>query len=605
MKHSRKTPYVLIFATLLAALPIKALATDYVRNSNGVSFWTTSSAGWTPSGIPGATDRAIFTATSGGGMRPDDVDVGQLVWTGTPAGAIWVGIFLPSTPRLFIHGINGIGVDVQSNTNATLYNAIGIVGDQTWQATNSSGGGFTTAGVGTGGLVDLGSNTLTIDLVNAVNTGQLVKIAGTGNLIKTGLGTFTLTGANSGASTYTGSTTIDAGTLALTGNGAIATSSLVTVNNGATFDISGITPAGTSIRSLAGAGGVTLGGKTLTITAANDTFSGIISGAGELAISGGTQILSGTNTYMGGTTISGGTLSVSSDSNLGNLAGTLTFNGGTLQNTADFTSSRAVTVNAGGGTFQTDANLLLSDAIVGTGTLTKAGDGMLALTGDSSGFAGTTNIGAGTLSVNGSLCGDVNVLSASRLQGTGTVCDTTNAGTIAPGNSIGTLLVDGNYAGTGGLLEIEGVFNGTGSPADRLLITGNVSGTTLIELVNLGGTGAATGTGNSDGISIVQVGGTSSADAFQLKNGYAAIGPYQYNLTAFAIRRVQTRVSLIPSLPVRALACSGITAFNRPVRWCPRSARIKALQLAPLSSSGPRLKACTDAGMKFPSTGTS
>src|SRR5690606_2365584 len=119
--------------------------------------------------------------------------------------------------------------------------------------------------------------------------------------------------------------------------------------------------------------------------------------------------------------------------------------------------------------------LTFGGVITGAGNIRQIGAGLPDLKADSAAFTGTTPVEAGTLAVNGSLCGDMNVLAGGRLQGTGTICDTTNAGTIAPGNSIGTLLIDGDYAG-GGALEIEAVFGDDGFPADRLLITGNVTG---------------------------------------------------------------------------------------------------------------------------------
>ena len=64
---------------------------------------------------------------------------------------------------------------------------------------------------------------------------------------------------DSGASTYTGATTINTGgVLALSGGGSIAASSNV-IDNG-TFDISGAT-AGASITTLNGAGGVRLAAR--------------------------------------------------------------------------------------------------------------------------------------------------------------------------------------------------------------------------------------------------------------------------------------------------------------------------------------------------------
>jgi hypothetical protein len=111
-------------------------------------------------------------------------------------------------------------------------------------------------------------------------------------------GTVTFIGAN----TYTGVTTIDSGpTLALAGSGGISRSSGVVVQG--TFDIAAA-PSGASIVSLSGDGSVVLGSNTLTLTNANQTFGGTISGAGGLTLSAGTATLSGNNTFTGTTFVS-------------------------------------------------------------------------------------------------------------------------------------------------------------------------------------------------------------------------------------------------------------------------------------------------------------
>ena len=115
-----------------------------------------------------------------------------------------------------------------------------------------------------------------------------------------------------GANTYTGVTTINTGaTLEIQGSGTVGSSSKVVDNGG--LDIS-VTITGTSIKSLAGTntGVVFLGSRTLTLTAANDTFAGVItsSGGGGLTLTSGTETLTGTNFYGGATTINGGTLTV-------------------------------------------------------------------------------------------------------------------------------------------------------------------------------------------------------------------------------------------------------------------------------------------------------
>lgn len=136
-----------------------------------------------------------------------------------------------------------------------------------------------------------------------------------------------------GSHSYTGSTTISAGTLALSGSGSIASASRVIADG--TFDISGVTAASSSIKSLAGNGSATLGSKTLVITAANDTFSGGISGSGGLTISGGTQTLAGDSTYTGGTTISAGTLQLGNGGTSGSIVGDVVNNGALAFNRSD------------------------------------------------------------------------------------------------------------------------------------------------------------------------------------------------------------------------------------------------------------------------------
>jgi len=147
-------------------------------------------------------------------------------------------------------------------------------------------------------------------------------ISGAIGLVKNGTGTLTLSGNN----TYTGSTTINAGTLTANGGSAIANASAVSVGSGAVFNLG----ASETVGSIAGAGNITLGSFTLTAGGDNSstTASGIISGTGALAKTGtGILTLSGANTYSGATTISGGTLKAGSSTGMSS-ASTLTVNGG-------------------------------------------------------------------------------------------------------------------------------------------------------------------------------------------------------------------------------------------------------------------------------------
>ncbi|VGO16997.1 Adhesin BmaC autotransporter [Pontiella desulfatans] len=199
------------------------------------------------------------------------------------------------------------------------------------------------------------------------------------NFIKEGAGTQTLTGAN----TYSGGTTVSGGTLALSGGGSLSDTTAVNVGaSGASFDISGITAAGETIGSLAGASGssVVLGAKNLTVggTGASSTFTGGIGGTGGLTVTGTNTLTlnGGANTYEGGTTINdGATVRIRHNDALG--SGDITIDGGTLAPLSKTVSlfSRNITVGAGGATMYASGGYLsLRDSTIfnGAGTLTIA-----------------------------------------------------------------------------------------------------------------------------------------------------------------------------------------------------------------------------------------
>ncbi|KAB2721109.1 autotransporter outer membrane beta-barrel domain-containing protein [Brucella intermedia] len=309
---------------------------------------------------------------------------------------------------------------------------------------------------------------------------------------------------------------------------------------GMQFAVNGYVISGENILLEGPASTIRVGDGTAASAGMKATIAAALTGNTQLIKTDlGTLELSGSNSYTGGTAINGGTLQVSSDLNLGDVSGSLSFDGGTLRNTASFASGRDVNVNGGGGTFETEANLALFGVIGGTGSLTKAGSGVLTLSGDSSSFAGSISIAAGTLSVSGSLCGDVNVLAGGRLEGTGTVCDTNNAGVVAPGiGGIGTFTVNGTYTGNNGVLEIETVLGGDSSRSDRLVVTGDTAGNTTIKVANVGGGGAPT----VEGLQIIDIGGASNG-AFTLAGDYLFQGEQAVVGGAYAYRLYKGGVS--------------------------------------------------------------
>jgi autotransporter-associated beta strand protein len=144
------------------------------------------------------------------------------------------------------------------------------------------------------GAVTLGNGTLTAGGTNA-STAFGGVISGTGGLDKAGTGTLTLSGAN----TFTGATTVGAGTLQYGAANALSNNTVVTVAQGATLDLNGNNAAITGLR---GDGNVTLGGGTLTVN--TGFFNGHISGAGGLTKVGPDGLsLTNNNTYTGATNI--------------------------------------------------------------------------------------------------------------------------------------------------------------------------------------------------------------------------------------------------------------------------------------------------------------
>ena len=233
-------------------------------------------------------------------------------------------------------------------------------------------------------------------------------------------------------------------------------------------------------------------------------MGGTIGGAGSLTkIGTGTLTVSGVNTYRGGTTVNGGTLAVSSDNNLGDSSGSLAFGGGALQFRSGFISNRAVTLNSGGGTFDTNGNgPLLTGSISGPGGLTKVGIGDLTLAGAST-YSGPTNVLLGTLAA-----GATNVFSPA------------SAFTVVAG---GALNLNG-FNQSIGSLSGDGLVGNAGPGPAALTTGGNNSSTTFSGVIfdapgTMRLTKAGTGTMILSGDNSYTGGTTISAGTLQLGDG--------------------------------------------------------------------------------------
>lgn len=298
------------------------------------------------------------------------------------------------------------GANVTINGTRTLH-----VGD------TANGTLFIGSGAGAGTLsadsVILGTTGSSVQFNHTGTTTFAAAVSGNGFLTKTGNGTTILAGANS----YTGGTAVNGGIL-----------------QGDTTSLQG---------------NITNNASIIFNQAANGTYAGQITGTGSLVkIGGATTILTGANNYSGGTNVGGGMLQGNTSSLQGNIT-----------NNAAVTFDQAAT-----GTY--------AGVMSGTGTLSKTGAGNLVLSGISS-YNGGTAVNGGTLSVNGTISNSaVTVNNGGTLGGNGTVGSTTVAtgGVLAPGNSIGTLTVNGNVtfaAGSTYRVEVDAA-----GAADRINATG-------------------------------------------------------------------------------------------------------------------------------------
>ena len=167
-------------------------------------------------------------------------------------------------------------------------------------------------------------------------------------------------------------------------------------------------------------------------------------------------------------------LNYKTSSNSGLIGNLLTLdNGGTI--VASGTAiSHNVALTGTGGVFNTTANTSVSGAIGGTGGLWKNGSGTLTLTGANT-FAGNTNVEAGKLVVNGSLASAVRILKSGSFGGNASIVgNLTNLGTLAPGNSPGTINISGNYIEAGTLdIEVWGLTANT--QHDQVIVSGTAT----------------------------------------------------------------------------------------------------------------------------------
>jgi autotransporter-associated beta strand protein len=358
--------------------------------------------------LTGSSAAAAVVLAGSGGLTVSSPDA--RLWT----QATYSGATTVTSGQLNICGSGGI------STNSAVSIASGATVNLTSFSAPTSINRTIAGLTGAGTLHSGGSGTVTVNKASGTDTFSGVISGGTG-LIKDGAGSLALAGANN----YTGTTAVNAGTLALAnGSGLGSTGAGTTVASGAQLRLNAINT------------GFTVGNEALTISG-----EGIAGSAG-----GALRNAAGNNIYQGKITLA-------ADATIGTASSTIL--------TLDVASGNAIEAANRNLTIDGAGTTLVNDAIsLGTGGLTKIGSGTATLTGMNN-YTGATAVNLGLLKVVsggsissssttvnnggtfdvGGTAGSVQVNSGGLLKGSGSVGAFTlsSGGTLTPGNSPGTL----------------------------------------------------------------------------------------------------------------------------------------------------------------------
>lgn len=320
----------------------------------------------------------------------------------------------------------------------------------------------------------------------------------TGSITKNGAGAWTVSGVN----TYTGATTINAGTLKFAKKASLYNSTIgswtaanIKVASGATLavNVGGTGEFGNDdVKALLGmAGSATTGFKTgsilgLDTTNASDgnfSYSYDITNAytgstlGLTKLGDNTLTLLGSNTYTGDTNVAAGRLDVNGSLVAGSAVKVAS--GATLGGSGTVNGNVAVaggSINGNGLKLQGTTTFTGGSTLAGTTTANSiaVSSGTTTISGNTTTAGGITTGATSTLKINGTVDGTVSV--SGTLGGNGTITGaTTINGTLAPGNSIDTINTGSLTLAATSVLDVELGRNGTLATSDLTNVNGTVT----------------------------------------------------------------------------------------------------------------------------------
>lgn len=366
----------LVSLLAIPALSIPASATVMYWDGNGTlsTNWTNTANlysladGSNPAAAAGASDDVVFVYTGLDNtmylsQTTGTISVRSVTFTNTGISQIRAG----GGSRTLNIGAGGITVNSgagavllgrANGTTGAVTLTFKLTADQVWTNNDNDTLDFYYGGTGSGGGV-LGSAIDTNGkILTLAGTGSFsldTPISGTGALTKGGIGTATIGNSfgATGANTYSGTTTINEGTLIVQGGNAILDTGAVSLANttGAQVQLN----ASETIGSLAGGGtsggNVNLQANALTVGDSNSTlYAGVLSGTngGVVKTGIGTLSLSGSNSYSGATSISEGTLAITGSGSINSTTGVTIASGATLRYNSSVAYSGGSITNNGG-----------------------------------------------------------------------------------------------------------------------------------------------------------------------------------------------------------------------------------------------------------------